>query len=203
MSYTYDIFISYKRDPEANLWIKDHFEPLLIHSVGLELGRSPTIFRDNRLAEGGSWPIDLGRALGCSKVLVSLWTKTYFHSDWCVREMAAMLEREQEIGYRSVSVPGVLVLPSVLHDCDPLPNEVAHIQHGVLRDFFNVRMRRDSTKAEALADALTQAAPAIARAIEDAPTWQATWPTRTADQFMRQFYKGQPPSQSGLPGFAG
>lgn len=203
MNYTYDIFISYKRNPEADQWIKEHFEPLLAHSVELELGYPPKIFRDNRLAEGGSWPVDLGRALGSSKVLVSLWTKTYFHSEWCVREMATMLEREQEIGYRSDAVPNVLVLPSVLHDCDPLPNEVAHIQYGVLRSFFNVRMRRDSTKAELLADALTEAAPAIARAIEQAPPWQAAWPARTAEQFMLQFYKGKPPRQENVPGFAG
>jgi hypothetical protein len=203
MTYAYDIFISYKRDPEANQWIQDHFEPLLTYSVGLELGRQPKVFRDNRLAEGGSWPVDLGRALGLSKVLVCLWTKTYFHSDWCVREMAAMLEREQEIGFRSATVPSVLVLPSVLHDCDPLPGEVSHIQYRVLRDFFNVRMRRDSAKAELLADALTQAAPAIAQAIEAAPAWQAAWPAKTAQQFMQQFYKGQPPSQMNVPGFGG
>jgi hypothetical protein len=203
MDYKYDIFISYKRGSETNQWIQQHFEPLLIHSVGLELGYAPSVFRDNRLDDGGSWPVDLGVALGSSKVLVSLWTKTYFYSEWCVREMAAMLEREKHAGYRTATRPAALVLPSVLHDCDPVPKEVAHIQHRVLRDFFNVRMRPDSTKAELLADAIALAAPAIAKSIENAPAWQEDWPRQVAEQFMQEFYKGQAPRQATVPGFSG
>jgi len=203
MSYTYDIFISYKRGAETNQWIQEHFEPLLLHSVELELGYRPTIFRDVRLSDGGSWPADLGLALGASKVLVSLWTKTYFHSDWCVREMAAMLEREQDTGYRTTTQPQALVLPGVLHDCDPVPDKVAHIQCRILREYFNVRMRRDSTKAEELADAIQAFAPAVAAAILGAPEWQSAWPGKTADDFMRQFYKSQAPEQRSVPGFAG
>lgn len=202
MAYTYDIFISYKRGADTNKWVKDHFEPLLKTYVEFELGYPPRVFRDDRLMDGGSWPLDLGVALGSSKVLVSLWTKTYFHSEWCVSEMATMLQREMDMGHRTPACPSALVLPSVLHDCDPVPPSVAHIQHRVLRDFFNVRMRADSTKSEQLADAIALAAPAIAAAIEKAPPWQQTWPSSVAAAFMQQFHKPQAPRQDTVPGFS-
>lgn len=201
MPYKYDIFISYKRGQETNRWIIEHFEPLLAHAVELELGRTPIIYRDNQLHDGGTWPIDLGNALGLSRVLISLWTKTYFHSDWCVRELSMMLAREHEMCCRTPTKPDGLIIPTVLHDCETIKPELVHVQHREIRDCFNVRMRHDSPRAERLADELAAAAPGIARSIVNAPDWQPHWPNTTADNFLQALLSANQPQQNTVPGF--
>lgn len=201
MPYQYDIFISYKRDRETNRWIDEHFEPLLKHAVELELGRTVTIYRDTQLHDGGTWPLELGIALGSSRVLVSLWTKTYFHSDWCVRELSMMLDREQTTGCRRSSKPDGLIIPAVLHDCETVNPELVHVQYREIRDCFNVRMRRDSPRAERLADELAAAAPGIARSIENAPDWQPHWPNTIAENFLQTLLSANQPQQNTVPGF--
>ena len=106
MAYQYDIFLSYRRDPEAREWLVAHFQPLLKHYVEQELGRKVEVFRDDQDIEAGStWPARLGGALGKSRTLVALWSKLYFHSDWCSRELSVMLARERAEKFRTL--PGV------------------------------------------------------------------------------------------------
>lgn len=202
MTYKHDIFISYKRGKETNVWIKEHFEPLLQHAVALELGYTPKIYRDDRLSDGGTWPLDLGEALGCSRVLIPLWTKTYFHSKWCVLELSTMLDREQEMKCRTPPNPSGLIIPVVLHDCDPVQPKLAHVQCREIRECFNVRMQRNSERAEQLADALSATAPGIACAINNAPTWQQQWPEVTADNFLQALWHVDEPRQFAVPGFS-
>lgn len=201
MAYSYDIFISYKRNPETNAWIREHFEPLLALSLELELGRAPSIFRDDRLQDGGTWPVELGLALAGSRVLVPLWTKSYFNSDWCLRELSEMLTREKKKRLRSAARPDGVIVPAVLHDCHDLDPGLQAIQCRFLQDCFNVRMSKHSHRAERLADELQAAAPGIVRAIEAAPAWQASWPARTARAFARQL-RASAASQATPPGFA-
>lgn len=47
VAYEDDIFLSYRRDPEARQWLVEHFQPLLNHYVEPELGREVTVFRDD------------------------------------------------------------------------------------------------------------------------------------------------------------
>lgn len=201
MPYQYDIFISYKRGDETNRWISDHFEPLLRHAVELELGRPVAIYRDNRLLDGGTWPLDLGVALGASRVLIPLLTKTYFHSEWCVRELSVVLERERQASCRTALNPNGVVVPVILHDCEILKPELTHVQCREIRECFNVRMQRESVRAEKLAEELNLAAPGIARSIENAPTWQVDWPIATADGFLNALLIKQQPQQTKVPGF--
>src|SRR5258705_3820007 len=95
MAYQYDIFISYRRNEESRRWIEAHFEPLLKLRVDLNLGREPVVFIDDRIESGTSWPLQLASALATSRILVPLWTKTYFQSKWCTEELSHMLAREQ------------------------------------------------------------------------------------------------------------
>jgi hypothetical protein len=202
MAYRHDIFISYKRSKETNVWIKEHFEPLLEHVVELELGYTPSIYRDDRLHDGGTWPLELGMALGCSKVLIPLWTKTYFHSEWCVLELSSMMERELEMNCRTPSNQFGLIIPMVLHNYETVQPDLAHVQYREIRRCFNVRMQRYSERAEQLADALSGAAPGIACAINNAPTWQGQWPEETANQFFRTLWRRESPQQTMVPGFS-
>lgn len=202
MSYAYDIFISYKRSAEAGRWIEDHFQPLLEHSVELELGRRPVIFRDNQLADGGSWPLDLGLALGLSRVIIPLWTKTYFHSEWCVRELSLMLDREQLTGRRTASNPVGMIIPLVIHDCEDLEHPIRHLEYRDIKRCYNPRMGRESRRAEDLADELFASAKYISRAIDNAPDWRPNWPQAAADNFMSALLRRDPPRQTTVPGFS-
>jgi hypothetical protein len=202
MPYKYDIFISYKRDVETLGWIKEHIKPLLSTYVGLELGREPVIFCDDQLESGVTWPLDLGCCLGESRMMLSLYTKTYFYSEWCTKELAVMLERERAEGFRTPARREGLVVPAVLHDCETLPEGVASIQSRSIQKCFNVRMRRDSDRAERLADELAELAKPIAKAIEFAPSWRSEWSINTGLAFQNSIRHSGTATQSIVPGFA-
>jgi hypothetical protein len=124
MPYKYDIFISYRRDKEVLSWINSHFVPLLKTNVQFELGREPNVFVDDQLESGGVWPLTLAEKIGCSKILIPLWTKTYLFSNWCTLEVSHMLERDNLKGFRSQAIPYSLVLPVIIHDGETLPPEL-------------------------------------------------------------------------------
>src|SRR5450755_2382085 len=112
MSYQHDIFISYRRNAEAFIWIKDHFLPLLTLHVELELGRAPSIYVDDQIESGASWPVSLGTALGGSRVLIPLWSGNYLSSVWCTEELSHMLGREREAKLRTVERPHGVIIPA-------------------------------------------------------------------------------------------
>src|SRR5262245_23433482 len=126
MSYQYDIFISYRRNPETLTWIRDHFVPLLSLRVGFELQRSPVIFVDDQIESGSSWPAKLGATLGASRMLIALWTGNYFTSAWCTEEFSQMLAREKEAELRTATRPHGLIVPAFIHDGDAFPAELQH-----------------------------------------------------------------------------
>ncbi|MBR1199536.1 toll/interleukin-1 receptor domain-containing protein [Bradyrhizobium sp. AUGA SZCCT0158] len=200
MTYKYDIFISYKRHPETLGWIKKHFEPLLGHRVGLALGSEPTIFVheiNQQVSAGELWPQSLGDALGVSKVLVALWTKTFFNSVWCAKEMSHMLGRQG----RAKGITYGLVIPAIIHDGEDFPKELKFIQSMDIRSCYNTRMREDSPKAEELSDLIDVHSVGIAKAIQQAPNWQSKWSQAASDAFFREFYKADTPAQTALPKF--
>jgi hypothetical protein len=199
--YLFDFFISYKRDAETRSWIDRHFRPLLTLRVRQELRREPKIFIDDQLEAGLSWPAQLGNQLGRSRILIALWSKDYFSSDWCVREMSHMLDRHRRSSKRSTGASGGLVIPVVIHDGDDFPSSLDHIQRIDIQGCFNVRMAVDSRRAEDLDAILAREAHAFAKAVERAPTWQERWPTRAAAEFYDQHFRSVPVEQLRLPRF--
>ncbi len=196
MPYEFDVFISYKRDAGSETlgWIERHFVPLLSLHVGQELGGDGLkIFVDKQVEVGASWPEEIGRKLGRSKILIALWSKNYFDSKWCTLELALMLARE-----KSTRVQG-LIVPAVIHDGKEFPAPVANIQKFEIQNCFNTRMTKDSKRAEELEDALKQHAPAIAAAIEKAPRYRRDWADTAADAFQRKLLNKTPPSQRTRP----
>ncbi|MDH3892313.1 MAG: toll/interleukin-1 receptor domain-containing protein [candidate division Zixibacteria bacterium] len=202
MAYQYDIFLSYRRNPETLRWIHQHLQPLLTLRVSLELGRDPVIFIDDQIEAGTDWPLELATKLATSRVLIPLWSKTYFNSKWCMEELSIMLAREEETSRRKPDNPRGLVIPGIIHDGDEFPAEISRIQYFELRECFNVRMAKDSPRAEELDEILNQQAPAIAKAIEAAPQWQPQWPKTAAAEFYRVYYNEQKPTQTAVPGLA-
>ncbi|MGH9828512.1 MAG: toll/interleukin-1 receptor domain-containing protein, partial [Blastocatellia bacterium] len=201
MAYEYDIFISYRRTPEALSWITDHFQPLLSHRVGLELDREPEIYVDELVESGTSWPAELAKALGKSRVLIVLWTGNYLASVWCTEELSHMLARERHAKLRTVNKPHGLVIPAFIHDGERFPLDLRDIQHFEIQKCFNVRMARNSPRAEELDEALAREAPAIAACIRNAPNWRKTWPREAALAFFGQFHQQAEALQKTVPRF--
>jgi hypothetical protein len=202
MTYKHDIFISYKRSAENNRWIEKHFEPLLKHYVEEELGRQAAVFRDDKIHDGSLWPVELGEALGHSRVLVSLWSNYYFSSAWCMKELDLMLVRERATGYRVSGRVSSLIVPCVLHDCENLEfAELKQIQRRDLSKCYNVRMRRDGRCAEKLATEIAKAAKGIAESIHNAPSWQEEWPRVNAQHMLEILKMREAPSQKKPPRF--
>jgi hypothetical protein len=192
VSYKHDIFVSYVRNRETRAWLDDHFLPLLTLRVGQELARKVLVFTDSEIEAGVSWPPQLGLELGGSRVLIS--------SDWCTEEMAHMLGREEECKLRTDANPRGVVVPVVIHDGHDFPPDLGHIQRFDIQQCFNVRMPRDSPRAEELDAILAREAPALAHAIQGAPPWRDEWPTTAAAQFRRTLRRASP-SQRRPPGF--
>jgi hypothetical protein len=201
MSYKYDIFISYRRDEETRNWLNKHFIPLLKHRLKLELGNEPTIYTDQQLEVGTTWPVALGNEISSSKILIALWTKTYLNSEWCTCEISHMLERETILGYRDAQNLNGLVIPIVVHDGETLPRALAIGQTLEIQDCFNPRMSVDSAKAEKLADSLSAAAVGIANLIKNAPAWQQQWNIVAKNNFYQLYYKNSDPNQINPPKF--
>jgi len=202
MSYQHDIFISYRRNPETYFWIREHFVPLLELHVEFALARKPVIYVDNQIESGTSWPVSLGTALGRSRVLIALWSGNYLASVWCTEELSHMLAREREANLRTANRPHGVVIPAFIHDGEKFPPDLRHIQYFEVQKSFNVRMARNSPRAEELAAELAAQAPAIAACIDHAPTWRKAWPTQAASLFFRQFYQQAQTLQKTVPRFA-
>jgi hypothetical protein len=191
MAYQHDIFISYRRNPETYLWIIEHFVPLLQVRVEFEIGRKPDIFVDDQIESGTSWPAALGVALGASRVLIPLWTGNYLSSVWCMEELSHMLAREKAAGLRTAKRPHGVIVPAIIHDGDRFPKDLKHIQHFEIQKTFNLRMARNSARAEELDAMLTAEAPAIAACIENAPPWRKQWPAQATAKFFKRFHQKQ------------
>ena len=202
MSYQHDIFLSYQRDPETLCWIKLHLVPILKVHLRHELGRDPDIFIDDQIESGTSWPVELATNLATSRILIPLWTKTYFFSRWCSKELSNMLGREKATSRRTRDNPRGLVVPAVIHDCIELPSKFADITPFRIIDCFNVRMSKDSPRAEELDNILSKEAESIAKSIDNAPVWQADWPDKYVSEFYDEYRDKQAPVQKSIPGFA-
>jgi hypothetical protein len=187
MNYEFDVFLSYSRASEWPSWVKRSFMPIFHHWLTAELGRDARIFVDFELDTGVSWPSSLGRALARSTVLVPLWSRNYFTSDWCKCEMAQMRAREDRHGYRSPGKPLGLIIPAIVHDGDTFPDVIADINHINISSFSNVRMDPNGVTAERLSQAIKDWVPSVVKAIETAPAYDNEWDQLDANAFVQQF----------------
>jgi hypothetical protein len=201
VGYTHDIFISYRRDPETLIWINEHFLPLLRLRVGMELAREPAVYIDDQIESGTSWPESLGKALGSSRTLIALWTGNYLSSVWCTEELSHMIVREKEERLRTSTRPYGVIVPAFIHDGERFPRELSYMQRFEIQKCFNVRMARNSPRAEELDASLVKQAPSIAACILNAPAWRASWSRSAAAKFYKQFHQKVASEQKAVPRF--
>ena len=189
MSYRHDIFISYRRDPETYAWITEHFVPILKLRVEMELRRRPLVYVDDQI-ESGTWPVWLGLALGGSRVLVPLLGRVIiWRAFGAPRNSVTCSDASRKAKLRTVRRPHGVVIPAFIHDGEKFPADLRHIEHFEVQKCFNVRMARNSPRAEELDAALALHAPAIAACISNAPSWRKAWPKEASAGFFRQFHR--------------
>ncbi|HTG45277.1 MAG TPA: toll/interleukin-1 receptor domain-containing protein, partial [Verrucomicrobiae bacterium] len=146
MDYEHDVFISYKRSPIQNEWIREHFMLLFLENVRDEIAAechrpARSIFFDEAqlsaaaltyelkgIEPGQIWRDELKAALKTSRCLVALWTPSYFYSPWCKVEFNTFRNRGQKQGK-------ALVVGVSVHDGKAFPAEAKAIQFMDLSEY--------------------------------------------------------------------
>ncbi len=112
-----------------------------------------------------------------------------------------MVAREKEAKLRTLQRPHGVIIPAFIHDGDRFPADLKHMQYFEIQQCFNVRMARNSPRAEELDAALEIQAKNIAACIENAPPWRKSWPKNASQSFFKKFYEKLPPVQQKPPTF--
>ncbi|MCU0568105.1 MAG: TIR domain-containing protein [Oculatellaceae cyanobacterium Prado106] len=146
MTYVYDIFISYRRRPPVEDWVRYHFYPLLKKWLPQSMPREPMIFIDVGVETGTEWAIALENALKSSRCLLPVLSPDYFRSNWCLAEWQSMIEREQQLGLRTAQNPNGIIYPVVFSDGEHFPDEAKQIQQRDLRKWNSSYLSFAETK---------------------------------------------------------
>lgn len=87
MSYEYDVFFSYKRDPESDEWHRRLKDKIAFWLKKENQGVEARIFFDREdIRTGLRWKQKLSDALKKSKCIVCIWSPDYFKSKYCLSE---------------------------------------------------------------------------------------------------------------------
>jgi hypothetical protein len=176
MSYDYDVFLSYHRGSPVGDWVRNHFHELLEQWLSESvLGKAPRIFIDSQVRTGTEWRDELGHALLHSRVLVPVWSPSYYRAKWCVWEHASMRAREDALGMRTMANRDRLIFPVLFNN--NVPPEFGGIQYHDLRQ-YNLPSESFSKTPEYL-DFLREMqtfTKDLAEDLEHAPAWQQGWP---------------------------
>jgi TIR domain len=135
MSYQYDAFFSYKRDPESDTWhqrVKDK----LHHWIRMDLNQADVaIFFDTEdIRSGQRWRTKLETALKTSKCAICVWSPLYFRSKWCVSEWTTFEQRGRHLRLD-------LVIPARYHDGEHYPGPAKDIQSVDFSDYASTMPR--------------------------------------------------------------
>jgi len=172
VSYKHDAFLSYRRADDWPRFVDGIFLPMLRRELSDTLGRQAEIFHDGRLEAGGAWPQELALAVARSRIMICLWSRQYFGSDWCKAELGQMLARRQAVG--GVPLPP-LVVAAVIHDGNQLPGELDSIQRFEIQRYASPDLAERSQRREELSFKVRDLAEQAGHAIEKAPPLDQAW----------------------------
>ena len=190
-SYHYDVFLSYSRKGQWPSFVANIFLPAFDHLLSEELGQQIKLFQDTHEIRTGEYVQErLKRELVRSKVMVALWSKLYFSSDWCKIEASFMLSRAES--FREKQVTDRLVLPLVIHDGADFPPLLNEIQQQDIRKYANPYLAKDSLRKEELYEVLRSFAEDVADAIRAVPDESFAWPYGDPDRYLAQLDVGSP-----------
>lgn len=173
--YEYDVFFSYKRNPQTNQWsrwVVEQLQYLLSQELNVERAR---IFVDvDDIVTGDLWREKIGLAIRRSKCLVCVWSPLYFQSKWCRSEFLSFLERQRLPDVRGL---GGLIAPLQFHDGEHFPPEATQIQMTDVRGLHSaVPAFWHSQRALVLEDKIREFSKDVAEMIRRAPSYRDDWP---------------------------
>lgn len=179
MTYEYDIFISYRRKEPVLSWVREHFAPLLEQWLSESVPHEPRVFRDETTLETGTtWPLALQKALHRSRLLVAVFSPSYFRSPWCLAELESMRLREEHSGLRAPAQPQGLIYAVHFHDGEHFPESVHAIQHKDLRSWNQPAPAFTQTPAYVdFGKEMQTVAGEIGALLPRVPEWRADWPS--------------------------
>lgn len=172
MPYNYDIFFSYKRDPESDDW---HHQVMLKLQFWLkhelQLLNLSIFFDREDIRTGNRWKAKLGEALKSSKVIVCIWSPLYFQSKWCISEWKSFVARE-ELCRRD------LIMPASFFDGRNFPAKAKERQFADFSPYTSSLPKFwDTHLAVEFEDALLkQFAKDLALLVRNAPPYDPTFP---------------------------
>jgi len=172
MSYEYEAFFSYKRDPESDDWhakVKTKLEFWLKQEL-----KKPNVrifFDTEEIRSGMRWRQKLATALKQSRCIVCVWSPLYFQSKWCVSEWKTFLAREEK-------TKKDLVMPASYFDGETFPPQASARQFPKFNDYASTM---PSFWTTALADTfererLRPFAHELAAMITNAPEYNEDFP---------------------------
>lgn len=134
-------FFSYARD-DHDAYLNRFYDDL-VASVRVKVGGSlkDVAARDTRIEEGQPWPLELKQALQASRVFVALYSRSFFSSVWCGKELALFRLRQEQGVTPGTALPP-LVMPLLWsREADlpsPLPQVVSDLQfaYGESSSFY-------------------------------------------------------------------
>jgi hypothetical protein len=171
MAYQYDVFFSYKRDPESDDW-HERVKAKLEFWLKQELKKQDVrIFFDKEdIKTGDQWRERLSDALKQSRCIVCVWSPLYFTSKWCISEWMTFVEREK-LSKRE------LVVAASFHDGENFPADARKVQFLDFSPFANTMPAFWKTElAVDFLPLLKKFAHDLAEKIRKAPPFNETFP---------------------------
>jgi hypothetical protein len=158
-----------------------------------------SIYFDDKVETGVSWPNHIALNLARSKLMVAILSRDYFYSDWCRLELALMYDREKENNMRTQQNPFGLIIPVVIDDGDCFPIEVKAMQYEGLHKYANPFICLNSPRQEELAEVIKEKiCPVIEKGLDKIPKFDPDWENVTFKKFKDQF-KITVQTQTNLP----
>jgi hypothetical protein len=196
--YQYDVFLSYSRAQQWPTWVERTFLPIVEHWLSAELGRDVRIFHDMRsISIGQHWPNELEYGLAASRIMITLWSRSYFRSDWCRRELGALMCRAEH--QRSRGLTGQIIFPIAIHDSTraDVPSAARDLQLQKIQQFADPFIHQDSPMREELSRNLRPLCQQAARQIAAVPDESYVWPLPDYSDFVRRLTS--PPDEQTFP----
>lgn len=185
MDYKNNVFISYTRG-ELAPWVNKLFAYYLNEYLKLEIGNHLGVFVDSSIESGNDWENTIKENLAGSQVMVCLLSPEYFKSEWCRREMALMMERENQADWQGRDKNSRLIIPVRLGDGDFYPDAVNRIQLYDLEEHVSFNPERYTAKANALEAEIKPLVKLLKNKLENIPDYNKDWLNFTGDDFYDQ-----------------
>jgi hypothetical protein len=184
--YVFDVFVSYKRDPQIEDWMNRTLQ-IVDRELSQAMGGSCTIFFDRAtIPVGANWQDVLRRGVRASRCVFAFWSPAYFTaSEWCPTEWHSFKEREAQLGLQD----GWISFP-VRRDRGPLPDAFSTIQLPDLSRYSSsMPAFWNSERAVDLEDALKDLIDALASRVARAPQFQPEFPFSLRPPYPRPPYQ--------------